>query len=103
VNDIVEARRPELASLCRKYGARRLDIFGSAARGDFEPSRSDLDFVVEFEELSPTQRADNYFALLAALEHLFERPVDLIELSAIRNPYFREEIEETRASLYAAS
>jgi len=46
--------------------------------------------------------ADSYFGLLEALEQLFNRPVDLVVASAIKNPYFRESIERTRVLLYAA-
>lgn len=46
--------------------------------------------------------ADRYFGLLEGLEQLFGRPVDLVVASAIRNPYFRESVERTKALLYAA-
>ena len=44
--DLIEQHRKALLELCRKYGVRRLDLIGSALRMDFDPSRSDLDFVV---------------------------------------------------------
>jgi hypothetical protein len=81
---------------------RRLELFGSAAREDFDPSSSDMDFLVEFQEVPPGKHADCYFGLLEALESLFGRPVDLAETKAIRNPYFLAAIEKTRTVLYAA-
>jgi uncharacterized protein len=92
----------ELRELCRRFGVRRLEVFGSAARGDFDPARSDLDFLVEFQPAQPGAYADAFFGLKEALEQLFGRPVDLIAAAAIRNPYLRESVERTRALLYAA-
>ena len=92
----------ELERLCRQYRVQRLDLFGSAAAGTYRQGESDLDFLVEFEPLPPGAYADTYFGLLEALERLFGQPVDLVVDSAIRNPYFRESVERTRAPLYAA-
>ncbi len=98
----IEQRRDELEALCRRYGVRKLEIFGSAVAGDFRAGTSDLDFLVEFEPPIGPGYADRYFGLLESLEALFGQPVDLVVASAIRNPYFRESIERTRATLYAA-
>lgn len=98
----VASRRTELADLCRRFGVRRLDLFGSAARGDFDPERSDLDFLYEFEGKRPGGYANAFFGLKEGLERLFGRPVDLIAHAAIRNPTFRESVERTRALIYEA-
>ena len=42
--EIVETNLPALQALCRRFGVRRLDLFGSAATGRFDPALSDLDF-----------------------------------------------------------
>jgi predicted nucleotidyltransferase len=98
----IEQRRAELEALCRQFGVRRLEIFGSAAAGDFCGEESDLDFLVEFEPQAGPGYADRYFGLLESLEALFGRPVDLVVASAIKNPYFRESVERTKAVLYGA-
>ena len=77
-------------------------MFGSATRGDFDPDRSDVDMVVEFEPLTPGSYADNWFGLREALVELFGRPVDLVTDGAIRNPHFREAVERSQQTLYAA-
>lgn len=100
--------RCAIAALGQKYAVRRLDLIGSALRDDFDPSRSDVDFVVEFAESNPTAAtppmnpADRYFGLLLDLEDLLGRPVDLVSYRAIRNPHFRKAVDATRVSLYAA-
>jgi predicted nucleotidyltransferase len=101
IREILE-RRTELEALCRRYQVLRLDVFGSAAAGDFRPDGSDLDFLVEFDTAANAGYADRYFGLLESLEELFGRPVDLVVASAIKNPYFRESVQKTKALLYAA-
>jgi len=97
----LEAHRGELEELCRRFGVRRLEIFGSGAVGGSLDEVGDLDFLVEFERPTVPGYADRYFGLLEALETLFGCPVDLVVTSAIRNPYFRAAIERTKALVYA--
>src|SRR5436309_4323503 len=80
----IAKRREALAALCRRYGVVRLEVFGSAARGlDFDPKRSDFDFLVEFEQRSDLPPLQQFFGLAEALEQLLGRPVDLVERKAV--------------------
>ena len=98
----VEERAEELKRLCVVYGVRRLDLFGSALTDQYDPDGSDLDFLVEFQPVALSAYADAYFGLLEALGRLFGRPVDLVVESAIKNPYFRQSVEQTRVPVYEA-
>lgn len=100
MNDIVQNRLEDLRLLCERYKVERLHLFGSAARGDFDPDTSDLDFLVEFRPMSPTEHARAFFGLLESLEQLFGRHVDLLELKPIENPYLLRSIGESRQILY---
>jgi len=100
---LIEEKRAEIEGLCAHYGVRRLELFGSAASGAFDRERSDLDFLVEFQDLPPDRYAHNYFGLLFALRDLFGRRVDLVMTSAIKNPYFLADIEQSRMVLYEAA
>jgi uncharacterized protein len=102
VSPDVERHRQALERLCRQYAVRRLELFGSAASGRDRPGESDLDFLVEFEPLPPGAYAKAYFGLLAALEDLFERPIDLVAPESITNPYFRQSVDDTRVLIFAA-
>jgi predicted nucleotidyltransferase len=100
---LIERNRAIVEHLCRRYGVRRLELFGSAATEAFDPARSDLDFLVEFlpeQQLGPWLR--HYFEFQAELARLFGRPVDLVLSTAVRNRYFQRELERTRTVLYAA-
>jgi predicted nucleotidyltransferase len=101
MTNIIEQHREEVVALCRRAGARRLDVFGSAARADFDPATSDLDFLVEFDDLPPAEYADAYFLLRENLESLFGRSVDLITEGSLENPYFRDRIYAERKLVYA--
>lgn len=79
----IEARREALSALCRRFAVTRLEVFGSAARGgDFDPARSDADFLVTF---APATRDDlaAFADFRAALAALLGRPVDLVEREAV--------------------
>lgn len=102
MNILLDQKRKEVADLCRRSGARRLDAFGSITRTDFDPLNSDLDFLVEFDAASPAAYAQAYFALKEDLEALFGRPVDLVTPSGLTNPYFRSRVVAERESVYAS-
>ena len=100
---LLDEHHEALRRLCEQFGVARLEIFGSAATGEgFDPAESDLDFLVEFVPLEPEQHARAYVGLLAALEDLFGRPIDLVEPEAIRNPYLLDAVNESRTVVYAA-
>lgn len=95
-------RRPELALLCQRHGARRLELFGSATRPDFSAEHSDLDFIVTFDELPIERAADAFFTLKDGLESMFQRPVDLLTEQALRNPFLRQRVDAERVTVYGA-
>ncbi|AYD89413.1 toxin-antitoxin system toxin subunit [Actinomyces sp. 2119] len=86
---------------CRRFGVARLRIFGSAVTGTFDPTTSDLDFLVDFQE-DRDSRFEDFFGLQEALEHVAGRPVDLVTTDSLRNPYFRESVLATAEDVYAS-
>lgn len=103
MHTLVASKLSQLEDLCRKHHVKRLELFGSATAGSFDPSRSDLDFVVEFLPVERHGLKDVYFDLLEDLERLFDRSIDLVESSAIRNRFFRASVEATKVPVYAAA
>lgn len=104
MHHLIDQHRVEIAAMCRRYGVRRLEVFGSAAREeDFDPVGSDADFLVAFDPatagLSPLEQ---FFGLAEALERLLGRPVDLVEAGALRNPFVLASINQTREVVYAS-
>jgi hypothetical protein len=100
---LIKNHQKELENLCRRYNVQHLEIFGSAASGEgFDNKTSDIDFLVEFLPMEPREHARAYFGLLEALQDMFARPIDLVEIRAINNPYLIESINESRSQIYAA-
>lgn len=97
---LVANRTPQIRNLCRRHHVKRLDVFGSAVNGDFQPDESDIDFLVEFDASPEAQRFETRFQLTEELKALFGRSVDLVDDSAIQNPYFRDEVDQTREPIY---
>jgi len=98
----ISARREEIAELCRKHHVRRLSVFGSAARDDFDPATSDVDIIVEFDDMPIEQYSDNKWALHDELVAKWSRKVDLLTWKSLKNPVIRKEVESTQVTLYAA-
>ncbi len=103
MNPFIEQHQEAIRALCREYGVARLELFGSAATGQFDPDRSDIDFIVDYApetDLGPWLK--HYFEFKERLEALLGRPVDLVMAGAMRNPYFIRSVNESRRLLYAA-
>ena len=83
---------------CREFKVKRLDVFGSIARGQ-ETGDSDIDLLVEFEEPDkhPSKR---FFGLLHHLEDTLGREVDLLTVNSLRNPYLRRRVLKERMKIY---
>jgi uncharacterized protein len=96
VTSLVETKRTELIDLCSRHRVRTLELVGSAVDERFKPETSDIDFLVEFDPSPPAESARSYFGLLFALQDLFGRDVDLVEIAAIRNPYFLQSVAKDR-------
>lgn len=102
MHPLIADKQPEIESLCRRFGVTRLELFGSATNAEFAEDHSDFDFLVEFDLRGKVKALDAYFGLKEALEALLGRPVDLVMPSALRNPYFRAQVDRQRQALYAA-
>lgn len=94
-------KQAEIIDLCRTHHVRRLSIFGSAVRDDFDPVSSDVDVRVEFDD-NIEDSVKNYFDLHDKLAELFGRDVDILSSREIENPFLRKIIDSSQVTLYAA-
>lgn len=102
-NPLIAEHLEAIRALCREYGVARLEVFGSVCTPEFDPERSDVDFLVEYpDDYDFGPWLTRYLALQEALENLLGRKVDLVMTSAIRKKYFLLSISETRELIYAA-
>ena len=99
--ELLKKCREPIAEACRDLHVRRLDVFGSAATGRFDPGRSDIDFIVEFaEETAQPGVLSRYLALAERLERVVGCRIDLVTTPSIRNPYFRMTVDRSREMIY---
>lgn len=98
---LIKRNMAQIIALCEKHKVLQLYVFGSALTRRFNKD-SDVDFTVIFdrEALPLMVYGDNYFNFKFALEDLLKRDVDLVEYNAVRNPYFKEELDETKQLIY---
>jgi predicted nucleotidyltransferase len=101
MHPLIQLHQSDIRALCEKHGVKRLDLFGSAARGDFRSRQSDLDFFVEFVDYNAPTIADQWFGLHEDLETLLKIPVELVS-ARNTNPLFLDVANRHRVSLYAA-
>lgn len=104
MHSLVHRHRDEIAAICRRHGVRRLEVFGSAARGDdFDPRHSDVDFLLEIDPQrgAPFSMTD-YLDLRDDLSRVLGRPVDLVFPDSVRNPFVRADIDKSRELVHAA-
>jgi predicted nucleotidyltransferase len=97
--NIEEPKIRQIQELCEENKVKSLYAFGSVTREDFD-DLSDIDLVVDFEEKDPFTYTDLYLNLKLELETLLKRQVDLLEERAIKNPIFRERLENTKVKIY---
>jgi predicted nucleotidyltransferase len=101
--ELIESHRDEIVDLCRRFAVRRLRIFGSALTDRWDESRSDLDFLVEYgPEYKNLRPIDRLAGLKVAMEELFGRDVDVVNVAAVRNAGFLAHAEAHTQELYAA-
>ncbi|MCW5942212.1 MAG: nucleotidyltransferase domain-containing protein [Fimbriimonadaceae bacterium] len=101
--ELVEARRSQIGTLCRKYGVKRLRLFGSALRPDWRSASSDFDFLAEFGPPPPgINPFDQQFGLQVDLEKLLGRSVDVVDWDAAKKPLFRQMAESLTKDVYAS-
>lgn len=96
---LIESNIDKIIELCRLHKVSKLFAFGSVLSKNFKQS-SDIDLLVDFEEMDVLDYADNYFNLKSALEAILKRPIDLLEQQAVKNPYLKKSIDANKQLIY---
>ncbi len=103
MHKLIADKQTEIAKVCQRYRVARLEVYGSAARGkDFDPGRSDADFLVEFLPSSEQGLFDRFMGLLEDLRTVLGCSVDLGEAEAKRNKYIQASIKTDLETVYKA-
>ncbi len=92
----------KLSEICRSFNVKRLYIFGSINTDTFDEQKSDIDLIVELNQMDPIEKGELLIKLWDRLEELFERKVDLLSNTKVRNPYLQKGIDATKQLIYEA-
>lgn len=96
---ILDRHIDDINRLCSTHNVKQLYAFGSVLTNKFT-NDSDIDLIVDFEPIDLSQYADNYYDFKFSLENILQKPVDLLEEKAIKNPYFRQVVDKQRQLIY---
>lgn len=99
--DRLQKYQSAIIKLCKAHKVKSLFAFGSVLSDNFN-AESDIDLIVDFANMEVEDYADNYFDFKFSLQELFKRPIDLLEEKAIKNPYFRESVNQKRQLVYGS-
>lgn len=97
--NLITSNIGRIKALCDLYHVKTLFAFGSVTRNELKPD-SDIDLVVDIDSNDPLTYSDDYFGLKFQLEQVLKRPIDLLELRAIKNQYLKQNIENSKVLVY---
>jgi len=103
MHPVVRRQLPLIIESCKRHHVRRLALFGSALDDTFDPVRSDLDLLIDFEPLEPGDHARHYLDLIVELEEALGRRVDVVERHMLKNRYVRASVDKHHLVLYYAA
>jgi len=97
--DLLNTYNRQIIELCKSYNVKSLSAFGSVLTDRFS-SKSDIDFLVDFQDQDPLRYADNYFELKFHLQDLLKRQIDLLEIKSLKNPFLSKQIHSNKVAIY---
>jgi predicted nucleotidyltransferase len=100
VKDEIIKRLNDFRNLCEMHKVKYLYAFGSSVTEEFDYDKSDVDLLVEIDDIDPIERGEKLISLWDMSEQFFNRKVDLLTYTSIRNPYLLKSIESTKVLIY---
>ncbi len=97
--NLIENHTNDITKLCITHKVKSLYAFGSVLTDKFN-NDSDVDLIVDFQQLDVLDYGDNYYELKFSLENILKRNVDLLEEKAIKNPFFRKNLNQNKKLIY---
>ena len=100
LKDSIKSNSNEFLSLCKSHDVKTLHAFGSSINDKFNEDLSDIDLLVELDTKDPIKRGENLIDLWDKFEKMFQRKVDLLTNSSIKNPILRKNIDSSKILIY---
>jgi predicted nucleotidyltransferase len=100
MKESIQTRLGDFLTLCKSHIVKNIYVFGSAVTENFNDESSDIDLLIEIDNDNPIERGENLMDIWDKLEVFFQRKVDLVTISSIKNPILRKNIDTTKILLY---
>ncbi|MBY0434737.1 MAG: nucleotidyltransferase domain-containing protein [Cyclobacteriaceae bacterium] len=97
---MIKEKYDDFINLCRQHRVSKIYAFGSSITDQFDPTKSDIDVIVDLDIEDPIQFGETLLSFWDNLEIFFGRKVDLLTEDSITNPYLRKSIESTKKLIY---
>jgi uncharacterized protein len=103
IKEQISKKQDTFETLCKSHNVKYLYAFGSSVNDKFNSRKSDIDLLVEIDSQDPIDRGEKLLSLWDLFENFFNRKVDLLTESSIRNPFLRKSIDATKVLIYDGS
>ena len=100
LKESIKIKREEFITLCENHDVKALYAFGSSINNNFREETSDIDLLIELNTEDPIKRGENLFSLWDKFEIFFQRKVDLLTNSSLRNPILKKSIDSSKILIY---
>ena len=100
LKESIQKKLVEFLALCKSHNVKTLHAFGSSINANFNDETSDFDLLIEIETEDPILRGENLMSIWDKFEELFQRKVDLLTYSSLRNPILKRNIDSTKILIY---
>ncbi len=100
LKDSIKVNPSKFVHLCKKHDVKTLYAFGSSVNGEFNEDTSDIDLLIELNTENPILRGENLISIWDKFEAFFQRKVDLLTISSIRNPILKKSIDSSKILIY---
>ncbi len=100
LKESIKDKMAEFLVLCETHHVKSLYVFGSAVTNQFREDSSDIDLLIELKNQDPIERGENLMSIWDKLESFFQRKVDLLTNSSIKNPVLKQNIDATKVLIY---
>ena len=100
IKEVIQRKLSDFVALCKKYNVERLYAFGSATTKNFDENTSDIDLLIEINNKDAITRGESLLSIWDEFEVFFQRKVDLLTSTSIRNPILKKHIDATKILIY---
>ncbi len=100
LKESIASKMTEFSTLCKKHNVKRLYAFGSSITEEFKEESSDIDLLIELQHQDPIERGETLMSIWDKFEDFFQRKVDLLTNTSIKNPILKQSIDSTKVLIY---